>query len=125
MQQLLVSRASRRLAPLACAKHAFGGRAQEAAEELDELQGGGRWKAYAPSSSYDWKRLQTKVGHFDDILLNRAALIENNESLVQSDNSLLWSLRAGLGRDQCGLGHPKLYSHAHVGTKTLPTSCKW
>jgi hypothetical protein len=60
-------------------------RAQEAAEELDEIQGGKRWKQRTPSTSYDWKRLQTKVGHFDDLLLNRATLLENNESLVQND----------------------------------------
>jgi len=32
---------------------------------------------------------------------------------------LLWNLRAGLGRDQCGLGHPRLYAHTYVGTKAL------
>mmetsp|Transcript_1333 Transcript_1333/g.2759 ORF Transcript_1333/g.2759 Transcript_1333/m.2759 type:complete len:754 (+) Transcript_1333:646-2907(+) len=91
---------------------------KEAAEQLDVLQGSANWKAYAPSSVYDWKRLERKLAHFEELLRARATHA-HPASRVEADNGLLFHLRAGLSRDQCGLGHPKLYDQTNVGTKRL------
>lgn len=80
---------------------------RQAATELDRLEGLDDWQAEDASEHYDWRLIRR---HRQQILL-----------LIQAGDArrLAYELRQGMHWNLGKHGNPRLYTHAHGGTKTL------
>jgi hypothetical protein len=80
---------------------------QDAAIELDVLQGNDLWRVEDDSSLVDHKTLQRRIMFIQE-MLRRGDIFD-----------LMFRLRSGLSRDQFGMQHEGLFSKAMAGTKLI------
>eukprot|EP01135_Chromosphaera_perkinsii_P012209 Nk52_evm28s2612 gene=Nk52_evmTU28s2612 len=78
-----------------------------AALELDRLEGKHIWKREFESPYYDNELIEERL---EDLRIARKS---------GDLRKMMFLLREGLHRNLGGIGNPQLYSHCHVGTKTL------
>ncbi|KAL8907747.1 MAG: hypothetical protein Q9207_001230 [Kuettlingeria erythrocarpa] len=80
---------------------------QDAAAELDELEGNNNWKAIVNSPHYDPSLIKTRLKQLD-------------EARTSCDvGRMLFLVRTALTRNLGNMGNIKLYKHSHIGTKDL------
>ena len=77
------------------------------AEEHDQHSGKAKWRAKTESTLFDYNNIQYRL---DEI----RQLRQNND-----DVGLLFALNEGIHGNQAGIGNPKLYGKAMIGTKHL------
>jgi TAG lipase/steryl ester hydrolase/phospholipase A2/LPA acyltransferase len=80
---------------------------QDAAEELDKIEGNNIWKANPDSQLYDYKLIQTRLAELEDARLSRDPV------------RMLYLLRNSLTRSLGNMGDLNLYKSSHIGTKYL------
>jgi TAG lipase/steryl ester hydrolase/phospholipase A2/LPA acyltransferase len=78
-----------------------------AANEHDLATGRTKWRLEPQSSSYDYLNIQSRVDELRKLRANH------------DDVGLLFALNQGIHGNQGGMGNPKLYEKARVGTKKL------
>lgn len=78
-----------------------------AAATLDQLEGKEEWKQDPISDDYDYELILSRLGQL------RKARAEKDYS------SIIYLLRTSLSRNFGDIGKIALYSHTHIGTKTL------
>lgn len=80
---------------------------QDAAAELDELEGNNDWKAICKSPDYDPSLIKSRLKQLD-------------EARISCDvGRMLFLVRTALTRNLGDMGNIKLYKHSHIGTKDL------
>ncbi|KAK4984410.1 Lipase 5 [Elasticomyces elasticus] len=80
---------------------------EEAARQLDMLEGNSAWKLKEESVEYDVALVKTRLE-----ALNEARISRNPERM-------LFLIRTSLTRSLGGMGDLRLYKHSHIGTKAL------
>ncbi|KAL8918238.1 MAG: hypothetical protein Q9208_007466 [Pyrenodesmia sp. 3 TL-2023] len=80
---------------------------QDAAAELDELEGNNDWKAIRQSPDYDPSLIEARLKQLD-------------EARISCDvGRMLFLVRTALTRNLGDMGNIKLYKHSRIGTKDL------
>ena len=80
---------------------------ENAATELDDIEGNNEWKHILESPEYD-------------VLLVQARLKQMDEARISCDvGRMLFLVRTALTRDLGDMGNLKMYKHSHIGTKDL------
>lgn len=82
---------------------------QELAAAYDRSTGGDVWRAKEASPLYDEVSINTRLQRLRKLRKRR------------DDNGLLFALSEGIHGNMAGMGNPKLYSRARLGTKLLIT----
>ncbi|KAK5136212.1 hypothetical protein LTR08_003819 [Meristemomyces frigidus] len=80
---------------------------EEAASELDHLEGRNEWKEQDASEEYDYELVQTRLERLQDA---------RRRGDVQD---MRFQVRTALTRDLGGMGDVVLYKHSRIGTKAL------
>ncbi|KAL2019374.1 hypothetical protein VTK56DRAFT_9754 [Thermocarpiscus australiensis] len=80
---------------------------EEAARELDHLEGNDEWKLDDSSGDYQPELIRERLKELDDARTN------------VDIPTMLYLIRTGLSRDLGGMGNMDLYRHSYIGTKRL------
>ena len=85
----------------------------KACEDLDVLQGFGRWKA-----ELDPDEFEERCG-YDPLVLDAERLKLEDAIAADQVSAVLEFFEERFSRDIAGINHPQLYAHSHHGTKSL------
>ncbi|KAH6667081.1 lipase [Plectosphaerella plurivora] len=80
---------------------------QDAAEELDSLEGNEQWKLDSSTGDYNPELLEIRLKELDEARTNCDI------------NSMMHLVRTSLSRDLGGMDNVDLYRHSYIGTKDL------